>query len=477
MAMRISMYDLSFWSLCEMNLLTDIGQSQSIYGRQYQETYSTVQQQTFSFPKTAAYATVNQGQTNMRPSTSQRTFQAQTPSLNCVDDSPMLGNDYAQWSLGRGRGSFAEFSKTPNVSKEFRYQSSGDMKATSFASNSTVPTSVSSYTTMAPVPIGDSFSIDRTSPSTAYSSYSSTNTSVEPNNLMTLETLTMNPDLRKNDWWQNVPRNCVDQFHTDFDAMVVHDGLPRYQTPQSNPWNMGPSPCSSQLMSSYTVSPKDVLTLDVPLAMSTSGSSQGTVPDSSDSSTGYSSRDNTADYSGSERMSVAEQPNRRSRHLLPTEPEVAQRHVSASSSNDAQSKHSRKSPPKTKSFTKSTSELDDSYSPPSSKKHSVSALKLLSPKKIEPKPSKMTVKNSPKPAPAEEGMHHRSEKDNFLINSKLAGMSYKEIRRKGRFTEAESTLRGRFRTLTKHKTARVRKPEWDDNDVSARTFLCRCVKC
>ncbi|KAI8964058.1 hypothetical protein F5Y11DRAFT_355841 [Daldinia sp. FL1419] len=59
----------------------------------------------------------------------------------------------------------------------------------------------------------------------------------------------------------------------------------------------------------------------------------------------------------------------------------------------------------------------------------------------------------------------RSAKDDFLVRSKLAGMTYREIRREGNFTEAESTLRGRFRTLTKDKEARVRKPEWQDNDV------------
>ncbi|KAI1467051.1 uncharacterized protein F4812DRAFT_459902 [Daldinia caldariorum] len=59
----------------------------------------------------------------------------------------------------------------------------------------------------------------------------------------------------------------------------------------------------------------------------------------------------------------------------------------------------------------------------------------------------------------------RSAKDEFLVRSKLAGMTYREIRRLGNFTEAESTLRGRFRTLTKDKEARVRKPEWQDNDI------------
>lgn len=60
----------------------------------------------------------------------------------------------------------------------------------------------------------------------------------------------------------------------------------------------------------------------------------------------------------------------------------------------------------------------------------------------------------------------RTEKDEFLVKHKQAGMTYKEIRKKGGFTEAESTLRGRFRTLTKPKEARVRKPEFQEIDVS-----------
>ncbi|KAH8749741.1 hypothetical protein F5883DRAFT_694706 [Diaporthe sp. PMI_573] len=43
-------------------------------------------------------------------------------------------------------------------------------------------------------------------------------------------------------------------------------------------------------------------------------------------------------------------------------------------------------------------------------------------------------------------------------------MTYKEIRKQGGFTEAESTLRGRFRTLTKPKEASVRKPEFQEID-------------
>jgi len=74
----------------------------------------------------------------------------------------------------------------------------------------------------------------------------------------------------------------------------------------------------------------------------------------------------------------------------------------------------------------------------------------------------------PMPAPSSPAAlsHERSLRDEFLVRSKLEGMTYKEIRRKGGFIEAESTLRGRFRTLTKHRDARVRKPEWTENDVS-----------
>lgn len=63
-------------------------------------------------------------------------------------------------------------------------------------------------------------------------------------------------------------------------------------------------------------------------------------------------------------------------------------------------------------------------------------------------------------------IHTPTTKDRFLVESKLAGMSYKEIKDKGGFGVAESTLRGRFRTLTKDKDRRVRKPEWEHRDVS-----------
>lgn len=54
----------------------------------------------------------------------------------------------------------------------------------------------------------------------------------------------------------------------------------------------------------------------------------------------------------------------------------------------------------------------------------------------------------------------------LLIECKRRGLSYRDIKKIGGFREAESTLRGRYRTLTKSKDQRVRRPHWKDNDVS-----------
>lgn len=72
----------------------------------------------------------------------------------------------------------------------------------------------------------------------------------------------------------------------------------------------------------------------------------------------------------------------------------------------------------------------------------------------------------------DEGLGTGHSRDQLLVHWKLAGMSYKEIKAKGRFEEAESTLRGRFRALTKDPGDRVRKPRWTKRDVSTVLYLC-----
>lgn len=68
--------------------------------------------------------------------------------------------------------------------------------------------------------------------------------------------------------------------------------------------------------------------------------------------------------------------------------------------------------------------------------------------------------------PIRASLHYSDARNALLIEWKRAGLSYKDIKRIGGFKEAESTLRGRFRTLTKAKEQRVRKPKWLKRDVS-----------
>jgi len=60
----------------------------------------------------------------------------------------------------------------------------------------------------------------------------------------------------------------------------------------------------------------------------------------------------------------------------------------------------------------------------------------------------------------------RNARDEILLHYRNSGLSYKEIKNRGGFTEAESTLRGRMRVLSKPKHERVRKPKWYSKDVS-----------
>jgi hypothetical protein len=64
----------------------------------------------------------------------------------------------------------------------------------------------------------------------------------------------------------------------------------------------------------------------------------------------------------------------------------------------------------------------------------------------------------------------RQKEDKLLLEGKAAGKTYKEIRLEMGSRVAESTLRGRFRSLTKPRRERVRKPVWRADDVSFLLF-------
>ncbi|KAM0428927.1 hypothetical protein ACHAPT_006727 [Fusarium lateritium] len=55
--------------------------------------------------------------------------------------------------------------------------------------------------------------------------------------------------------------------------------------------------------------------------------------------------------------------------------------------------------------------------------------------------------------------------DRYLIVRRNIGVSYKKIKEVGGFKEAESTLRGRYRTITELPEERVRRPRWTVADA------------
>jgi len=93
---------------------------------------------------------------------------------------------------------------------------------------------------------------------------------------------------------------------------------------------------------------------------------------------------------------------------------------------------------------------------------------------IFPQPQTHPSQIPPSPTPSEDinsALHQTDLRNALLITWKRRGFSYKDIKRIGGFKEAESTLRGRFRTLTKAKEQRVRKPKWLERDVSSQPLL------
>ncbi|KIW65614.1 hypothetical protein PV04_07858 [Phialophora macrospora] len=80
-------------------------------------------------------------------------------------------------------------------------------------------------------------------------------------------------------------------------------------------------------------------------------------------------------------------------------------------------------------------------------------------------PGLTSASTTPNGQQAARGAQRDTSKDALLVRLRQDGKSYKQIKETGGFEEAESTLRGRYRTLIKPKEARVRKPEWRDRDI------------
>jgi hypothetical protein len=385
----------------------------------------------------------------------------------------MLGHDYPQWSLGRGRGSFAEFSKIGNVLKDFPCQSSIESN-TMFTPASSAQYLQASFQET-PLSLGASFNMERASPGTAYSSYSPMTTFVDPQFISGLS--------NDHTSWPQISSDNGYRDEVAHEVSLPYDGLPKDPTqPQQqycDLWNNTTyvaDDWTAQAIASSTISPK-VLTLNVSSNLSSSSSSsQEGMTRLSRPNTVASSSEESSDHSGTETLAIVRSSTRsnRQRQTLPDAVPNSRRIVPVLPSNDFASHENTKKRTKViKSGNISRRKSSPTPDSTPSTRNSSSwraGVATPRPKKLEPKPVTPEPESSrtslPQSSATAQATHHRDAKDDFLVRSKLAGMSYKEIRRQGKFSEAESTLRGRFRTLTKHKAARVRKPEWDGNDVS-----------
>ena len=392
--------------------------------------------------------------------------------------SPMLGTNYSQWSLGRGRGSFAEFSSIRNGLKGLAYQGSTD---SNLIRSTSQPDDISTF--------GEG-SGDNTSPSTAYSGYSSPAASAASQAFAHVDMESSRGPSAATVWWEQNLRSNKGQYHNEWAmnnedmAKIQHE----HQHERYDVWNSGRSSMNhwtSESIAPSTISPKALILNVSPAAPPSSTSNKCAVPELSESDSVASLQDSV--MSRPEALVVIEQqPIRRPRQALPDSVPASYRIVPVLPSNDVASSKSPKRRHVKVTGVGNHSHRNRSPSPiitapvvhSSSRRSATAPQKSSRPKKIEPMPGTPATQpwnNNSQTTAMTQAMHHRDAKDDFLVRSKLAGISYKDIRRQGKFIEAESTLRGRFRTLTKHKTARVRKPEWDDNDVSLAPRRHECA--
>ncbi|PBP24361.1 hypothetical protein BUE80_DR004648 [Diplocarpon rosae] len=457
---------------------------QGLYEEYFQDSSFAAQNQAVNFPKSETYAPAHQiqCQSSKNVSNFQQIYQA--PDMTCYQrPSPMLGNDYSQLSLGRGRGSFAEFSSVRNALKDSSYQLQPETTDTSYIPLSSSAASVPQlfYAEEAPI-MREPMSMASTSPNTVYSSDSPPQMSVgHHRSSRSAETQHHNfPGTDSQCWQGNFPSSGESQVA--YGVPISNDELPKY-TPQTfcNPWSVDTASASN--WSSYSVAPNTIspkmLRLNVSNAsLSSSDSGSRSVMGVFDSSAAISLPNDLGECSSPEAPPVVEpqHPVSRPRHTLPDSIPLSRRIVPIVPSNDYDSsRNSKKRPMKVSKPTNNNRRKSSPHV-----RSTATAVPSPSPQKVGSRSSGLsqaptkTKRTEPKPveqatlsqsAAAALATHHRDAKDEFLIRSKMAGMSYKDIRRQGKFTETESTLRGRFRTLTKHKTARVRRPEWSEKDI------------
>jgi hypothetical protein len=400
--------------------------------------------------------------------------------MNCFQrPSPMLGDPYSQWMTEDRRGSFPGLLGHRQGQEDDCYHKNDVLEFKEDLPTSSL--SQSSYSNQSTATTSYHMS--------DYSSYLNANTGFVATPMLGLETTT---DSYVNSlWMMEAPQQDRIHDYRTFDQRKSHDGLPTTQRSQQqgqdheDVWRSSynlESDGSVQSMPPSTISPK-LLTMNFSgTVFSYSGSNHEN--DSGQAEPDCPSVEYGSVYSDHGHLDIAKEPPsmRTARRKLPDAVPRASRSKAGATPH----------PDELQSLTKARrqSQKIRQTKQNEGKKTCAASLKAMSnkssakelesdvhrdkiPKRIVPKHVLAPMHDATKVHETLQAVHERDAKDDFLVRSKLAGMSYKDIRRKGEFTEAESTLRGRFRTLTKHKTARVRKPEWNDNDVSIMTLhLC-----
>lgn len=280
-------------------------------------------------------------------------------------------------------------------------------------------------------------------------------------------------------WWADLAGNAGGDMQVLDKAYLMHDGLPR----DFEPWIPSPGPPSSPHRSLHccaplaTISPK---TLSRPSGLSMSHGHLSLESSTTKTQTASTLAANSPMLSFSTPVAFGATAHQ-TRRKLPSNP-VAYARSASKRQQQGSSKHKQKV-----SLLMETIGSLKSTIHPRTKVNSVSPKRYVKKRQLQAKPSEhidndqqsrasarvvpksgadaTLTTNDPVAIPCHES------KDEFLVRSKLAGMSYKDIRQRGGFTEAESTLRGRFRTLTKDKEERVRRPAWTDNDVRPSIHL------
>lgn len=435
-------------------------------------------------------------QTFKRPSVSQHIYNEPAADMSSFEkQSPMLGSDYSQYNLSRRNGSFTEFSNTRNAMKGFSYTSSTDTDLTTYTSSLSMTPQNALYQEDA-TGIGVGLNMNKANPGTTYNGYSSSGSLIEPQSIVCANVSAIQDASAKVLWWPEVSRGNKAQYQ-NFDIPVTNHGLPvtnnqvhgqvynmQWSTGHATANTCTPQTPQEQPVAPTTISPK-ALSLNVQTApMSSSGSSQGSallsplLSPSSGSGSSSGSGEEFFDYSVPEPLNVVESslPIIKPRHILPSSVPNSRTAVPVLARNSFRDELPTKRPLRSSNSrqgSKAIPQLTSTNSGGTDSSRSTEGVQPQRsvPRKIEPVAksldSQQPSAEKPQSAEATHAKHHRDAKDDFLIKAKLAGMSYKDIRKQGKFTEAESTLRGRFRTLTKHKAARVRKPEWNENDVCA----------